>query len=369
MHKKSFRVVNIDYCGSCHGKCATCLLTAEERANDLPFFNRESLIRAFVKAVEGVAPSENFVLGFGRGNTLSLPEFTIDDIARGVRFVFANIEADQFTVEVSTSLVGKLDQQIVRAKAITRAIDEAAPDAEVRFVIVVDPQRIDNEAYWRNITGFLDEMAAWRGAGDGSGDALAINISSAIMPDLDTLYRRIGKYRSPVNIIWIGESDLANQTDPATHAAALEAWLTDFYEMMKESSMDASLVERTDIALHNRSFLNSMDDCQQYIAEHGKTVTFISPEGVVMKGGAVPLGDLDPLRYPSFFGNNAVVSNVSHDLFDFLRMAPCRGCQHTKACIASGMYKFALMNSKHISDGQQCPSLMRGVFDKATMYV
>lgn len=368
IEKAPFRAVVIDYCGSCHGKCLTCLLSEDERQMEMPFFTRASLAGPLRKATEALPPMGTFALAFGRANTLQLPEFTIDDIAVSAGVVASHVQCDELIIEVSTSLIGKIDEQIARAMAISKAIVREAPEAHVRFLIVIDPQRIGNDAYWRNIHTFMEEMAAWRGGGDGSGDVMILNVSARVLPDVDQLISRIARYKSTFNVIWIGESDLPASNEAGQMAAALEQWFGDFYRAAKVNEIDSSLVTRADIAMQMAGSIPALSDCEKLIAMHGEVITFIAPDGRLMKGGANPIGDMDPLRYPTLFGHNEVVTNVSRDLFEFLRHPACRACEHTRACIASGVYKFALMNASKLPP-EQCPSLMHCVFDQSSMCV
>lgn len=359
-------IVNIDYCGYCNGKCLTCLLSEEERSLSYPFLVKEKLSSSLKKAVLSLDDrSRDTVIGFGRGNILSLEEKYFFEMADSVFELLEELGPNVKIIEVSTSLIGKIDDQIKKAKKLCDIFPEKT---DVKFVVVIDTQNINKENYWSNIEKFFKEMSDFRGGGDDSEDVLSINISSRSLPSVETLIDKIKWVKSSVNIIWIGETDFIGCESKEETAEILEVWFRDFYLQAKENGKDSSLAYRVENALQYGNKITGIQEAKTMIQNHYKRFRFIASDGSVHHALPSIFGDIDPVRYKDFYTKTESFDAndfVLKDTLEFMRIKACRECEFAFSCISSGMYKIAVMNKKLSAHGKICPSLIKKTFEEA----
>ena len=185
-----YLIVATDYATTCSGTCPTCVLTAMERRRSYPATTPEKIISGLEAAAIEYGRVGTLALGIGRANVLDLPESSIDEIGRIVKGAAACFECDELVVEVTTSLVGNIDRQIARARAILEA--SAQWGCDVRFVVVTNTA-LHSEKYWRNVDLFYRAMSDLRGGmhSEESGDIIQLALAADSLPDPRELAARM----------------------------------------------------------------------------------------------------------------------------------------------------------------------------------
>ena len=64
-------IINLDYCGTCHGTCSGCLLSTEEKDSTESFLTLEKISHCFAEISKPLNYVEQLAIGIGRGNAHS----------------------------------------------------------------------------------------------------------------------------------------------------------------------------------------------------------------------------------------------------------------------------------------------------------
>ena len=341
-------IINLDYAGRCAGACPVCALSAEERTSSRVFLNPITIDRGFAEiARAGQTHVQNFVLGIGRGNMLDLGEDIAPKLSKIAENASHYFDYDHGLVEISTSLMGKIDQQIERAEHIMEYFQSADHGLDPRFVVVANAANI-SERYWAHLKQFFDHMTALRGHGDGSGDILLLNLSLGDLPDIDTIMNYIGHYKFPVNVSWAPMLDPAADK-PETYNQ-LEQWLTYWYDNVLERGMDGSLVARIEDGMSHQA--EDINGIHEQLKGHGSMLYFMAQDGSVHYGFSSVSADMDPIRFASGVSastTKTMVREPSEEIAELMRWPACRGCEYVNACVTSGAYKSALLSSQRLA--------------------
>ncbi len=357
-------IVNLDYAGRCAGSCPVCALSAEERASTRPFLNPLTVENAFREITTlGHTSCRDLVLGVGRGNMLDLGDGVVEQLNAIAASAAGAFSFDRGLIEIATSVMGRLPDQIARAERIVSGFREADHNLDARFVVVANAAN-ESASYWQHICSFIDHMLGLRGGGDGDGDILLLNLSLGQLPDIPKLMEHVGKYGFPVNVTWAPSLDPA-AANPDTYLA-LEDWLAEWYVALRSRGMDSSLVARTaDAMTHTQS---DMDSLQTQLEGHGNMLLFVDGQGQIHYGFSAVSADMDPVRFASGAvrqqqGQQKMVRSPGEELGNLMRWPACRSCPHVQACVVSGAYKSALLSIERLArDKRICPSGMRSVF-------
>lgn len=357
-------IINYEYCGTCRGHCTTCALTTEERATATPFLDAAQMHTALIYAASQHPQPSMLALGIGRADVLALadqPPQAVRDILVRAADLFSGVP---IIAEVATSLVGgKLDTYVRRARDWSATLGHAAPPVTVRFAIMANLE-LHSASYWRNVRGFLDQLAEWRGGADGSGDILNLNISASRLPGVADVIRRLDGIRSPINVLW----NPVAQPDIRRHLDLLGLWLAEFYQAAQSAGMDCNLINLCDLPTP------SAQEAIAQIADHPATLISMDRHGQVGEGLFTILGDMDPGRSVGMATHTPVlrrdrpaqvVSDARRESARLLRHRTCRACPHLGRCIQTGGFKLAQVVLQRDPDILGCPTALRPMFDAA----
>lgn len=362
--RQKILVVNVDYVGSCSGSCPVCALSDEERASTRPFLTPGQVQNVFRQIHQrGYVLCEDLVLAMGRGNMLDVG----DDIIEQLNAVAADavnwFSFERGLMEISTSLMGKLSEQIERAERIIERFRQADHGIQPRFTIVANAANT-SPSYWRHLRQFTDHMAAVRGNRDGDGDILLINLSLGHLPPVDKLIEYLDGYRSPINLTWAPMLDAAGDKPEAYEE--LENWLAAWYAAASASDLDSSLVNRTRECMAFDAM--DTDELKLHMMSHGNKLLYVDSSGMLHHGFTSICADMDPVRFQQVpvqdqNGSMRMIASPDQELAELLKFSACRGCAHLKSCVVSGSYKIALLNDQRLPRrSHACPSGMRSVF-------
>lgn len=363
-------IVNIDYSGRCAGACPVCALSTAERDSATAFLTSEPVAAAFGDlAKRGHHRMETLVIGVGRGNMLALGDGIADDLVRIAQAAEQSFSFDKGLMEISTSVMGRLEDQIARADHVLDAFDRAQMRMDARFVVVANAAQ-DSDNYWRHLDAFLTHLTHRRGGPDqdGSGDVLVLNLALDRLPDIDVLIGRIGHYRFPVNVTWAPTLDPAAR-DPA-RLYAFEHWLASWHHAMCDHGMDGSLVTRAAEGWRHRH--SDRETLLAQLGGNGAVLMFIDKQGGVHQGFSSVSADMDPVRFASGIGDAAggglrMMVSPEQELARLLRWPACRGCDQLAGCVISGAHKSALLTISGLTpDAGLCPSGMRQLLAEFT---
>lgn len=367
-------ILNIDYTGNCIGSCPGCVLSKSERKDNRPFLTPSQI----EVAMEDIAPNYGKIglmaIGLGRGNTLTLDEEIVTtDILKIAKTASRLFDFEEGCFEMSTSLLGKVDDQIRRAKNMVDFFEESQTGFDPRFVIVANPA-LKSPKYWDKIDEFLTSLNDYRGNKDGSSDILIFNLAADALPDLNWLEDFVSNYHFPVNIIWAPGYDKA--LSDANGIKNLSDWLIGFYDIAKRLDLDNNLINR----IRSTAHFSDMDipSITSHLEGSSKSLLFISRDGNWHEGLFSVLGDLDPVRFdpkPNKLATNddnphkKLVAIPKKEMSDLLRIKTCRSCPYLRQCVASGAYKgglLALNNlPKNFSKSTDiCPAAIRPLFER-----
>ena len=105
-------IINTEYFLQCHGHCTGCFLTQEERDSNNTY---KDIVFNGLKDLNSKYRDEYFehlVIGFGRGNILNLPLSNLEELLEIMSWCENEFNYKKLTFEVSTSFIGKFNQQI-----------------------------------------------------------------------------------------------------------------------------------------------------------------------------------------------------------------------------------------------------------------
>ncbi|MTH97606.1 hypothetical protein [Roseibium sp. RKSG952] len=355
-----YLIVTNDYATSCAGTCPTCVLSKDERAIKTPFTRAENIIKGLNAAGDNYGEIGTLALGIGRANVLMLPKESVGDIRA---IMAAGRNAFNFRdgiTEITTSLIGKIDPQIERAKKLLDTADNEAFDA--RFVVVANTA-LSSEKYWVNLNTFLRAMEAHRGGSniDGNGDILQLALASETLPDVHELVDRVSEYKFAVNLTWAPFYDAGIEDE--ARLEELGNWIAEFYRLTSERGLDSSLVNRTDmaIAIDEEPFTHSLARA----AESERAVVYIDQDGSWHNGYFTVLAEMDPIRFDPLAAEES--PNSFRRVIFLLKNPACHGCPFHTACISSGAERIGTMAlRKHPRGTHTCPSGMRRTFEVAS---
>mgnify|MGYP007051636469 CR=1 FL=1 len=358
-----YLIVATDYATTCSGTCPTCVLTSVERRRSYPASTPEAIIKGLKAAAASYGRLGTLALGIGRANVLDLPETSIEEIGRIVAGAAECFTHEELVVEVSTSLVGKIDRQVARAKEIIEA--SRRWNCDVRFVVVTNTA-LHSEKYWRNVDTFYGVMAETRGGRqtEGSGDIIQLALAVDSLPDPAELAGRISSCRSPLNITWNPAFD-RGLSHPES-LPRLEAWMAEWYRLTSGAGMDSSLVNRIRQTLPMADA--GMADAVAHANESSRAIVYISPDGSWHNGLFTVLAEIDPVRFDPEGAGSAIAGTDPRALRRFLTNPACAACEFSNACIASGSHRIGMIALRRFPGGtDHCPSGLRSAFASASM--
>lgn len=356
-----YLIVATDYATTCSGTCPTCVLAREERLRPAAATTPELILSGMRSAAETYGDVGTLAVGIGRANVLDLPEGSVEEIGRVARGAQGMFGQEDTLLEVSTSLVGKLDRQTDRALRILEA--SADWKADVRFVVVANTA-LHSDKYWSNVESFLSRVEASRGKSDedGNGDILQLALALDSLPDPDELAGRVSYQKAPMNLTWAPAFDRGLKDEDALRR--LGEWIVRWWDLTAAGDMDSSLVNRV------RQSMRMMDSGLRDAADHARqssaAVIYVTPQGGWHNGLFTVLAEMDPVRFDPEAEGGPMSSTTPRELRRLLANPACGDCPFVNACVASGSHRVGLMALRRFPDGTSaCPSGLRGAFEAA----
>jgi hypothetical protein len=328
-------LLNLDFCGTCHGQCLGCLLTPEERTVPEAFLTFEQVLPLMQQLAPEHQQPDYAALAFGRGNTLALSDATWQDIERISTAFLSIFKPKKHTIECSTGLVGKIQPLIAQAK---KRVEQFGPD--LRFVVAANSD-LHSNAYWDNVDQFFQEMMAFRGGKttENSGDVLVLNLVADRLPDLSTLLPRLSNYPFPVNVAWLPPTQNADLVQVAE-------WIKEFSIYAEKNQWDSNLKR----FYFNRSNPTLAESLEQLSANF-QNFWWIEKTGRLAPGLFTPMGDVDLTRLNEKTKSNFQFKNSMDVYKQFKKRAACAACPRFNSCLAEGTAALALFASNALN----CP--------------
>ncbi len=356
-----YLIVAMDYATTCAGTCPTCVLskterTATNRATSLDAI--EAGMKASAAQYEGAGV---VAVTIGRANVLALPEGSVGEIVEIMRYARKHYRSDHLIAEISTSLIGKIDQQIDRAKAITAALD--AEGFESRFVVVANTA-LHSEKYWANLDRFLSEMEEARGgrAARGNGDILQLALAIESLPEVGELCRRLSGYGFPINLAWAPGHDAGSRDEERLRR--LTIWLAAFYDEAIRLDLDASIVFRIDNAV--RRSIADVIEAASHAERSSEAIVYIGQDGNWHNGLFTALAEMDPVRFDPAAEGRTMTGITVKELRKIITNPACRSCPYIGPCVSAGGHKIGLITLRNHDKGTAvCPSGLKNSFERS----
>ena len=337
-------IINTEYFLQCAGSCAGCFLTEDERNSSNVNINKigsviVNLVKEFVENGKG---KDFFVVGLGRGNNLQLPKNEIETLGLFIKDLENIIQSDEVVFEVSTSLIGKLDAQIEKAKLLLRY------SRNIYFNIVVNSE-ITSKQFWKNVKQFHQELTQYRqdlGFKDKTGDILVLNVNPAALPDLEAIREFKENIYSPINISIF---PFEKQTDVTIEMMeALKSWTIGVSEILKECDFNIkNQLSMIDFRLE------TFKECLEHINKTKNTYIFVDKGGNVSLGQPSIMGEVD---YPRLLEKYKLDIDVKNAFSQMQKNTPCSRCEYQKECLITGAYLNMLVNKNIVKKTNHCPS-------------
>lgn len=345
MAMKNQLIINTEYFLSCAGSCAGCFLSEDERNSSNVNASQiiEPLYAEVKKAVAAGRGKEFFVVGFGRGNNLVLPDSEIERLGGYLQTLDKMIISDEIVYEVSTSLIGKIDSQIEKAKKLM------SYSKNVYFNMVINSE-ITSKTFWKNIRTFHSALSDYReslGFTDKMGDILVLNINPAFLPSIQDIDEFAKGIKSPLNISFFPLDETYIRVKP------------ELFKNMQDWAIEASKVLKDyDLNVKNllSQFKNQLKNLPDTMANMEKTrdiYLFIHKDGQITRGQPSSMGEVD---YPRLIEKFKIDPDMKKAFMQMQKTTPCNFCKFQKECLVTGVYVNMLANSKKIKNSEHCLS-------------
>lgn len=346
-------IINTEYFLQCHGHCTGCFLTQEERDSSNTYkdivFNGLKILNSKYKS-EYV---EHLVIGFGRGNILNLPLSNLDELLEIMFWCENEFNYKKLTFEVSTSLIGKLSQQIEKAIYLLSKNDH------IFFNIVVNSE-ITSKAFWENLKQFYEATSNYRikekGWETDWGDIIVLNVNPLKLPDLDFIEEFTKDYHSPVNIS-IFPFDYQDKVN-SNNIEQVNQWSKNLWQKLHKKDLNIKNYLEN---LNKIDIGESLNDILEYQSHTEKSYYFIDKKGLITNGSLSIMGEVDKLRLLDKFNLNL---NMNEAYREMQKNKTCMFCEYQKECLLSGAYlNFMANKQKNIHSG--CLSGYQELFELA----
>jgi hypothetical protein len=356
-----YLIVAMDYATTCAGICPTCVLSKVERAVSTPASTLAAIEAGMKSSGAAYEKAGTLAVTIGRANVLALPETSIDEIVTIMRFARENYRFDHILAEISTSLIGKIDLQIERAKRITQALN--AEGIESRFVVVANTA-LHSDKYWANLDRFLTEMEDLRGGREEqkNGDILQLALAIDSLPEPEELVARFSGYGFPINLAWAPSHDCGAQDIEGL--ARLEDWLAQFYDLSIRFGLDSSIVFRIDNAV--RRNITDLMEAVKNAERSSEAVVYIDQDGNWHNGLFTALAEMDPVRFDRLAEGRTMAGTSAREIRKIITNPACSSCPYIGPCVSAGGHKIGLIALRNHNGGTTvCPSGLRKTFERS----
>lgn len=349
-------IINSEYFLQCFGHCSGCFLSDVERQSKSIYQDsvKEGLITLHEKYKNICI--EHLVIGFGRGNILNLEKENLDILLLMIHWCKENFQYKKLTIEISTSLIGKLEKQIENACYLL------SKSQHIFFNIVINSE-ITSSVFWHNLQQFYQHTSQYRiehfGWKEDWGDIIVLNVNPQKLPDIKFLKEFTKDYQSPINIsifpfdkkIEISEEDIKK----------VNAWSIEMWEALHDK--DLNIRNYLD-NLKNIDIENSFNDYQEYQDTTEKSYYFIDKNGVITNGSLSIMGEVDKIR---LLDKYQLKLDLEQAYITMQKNKVCVVCEYQKECMLSGAYLNLLANSQQIKASKTCLSGYQQLFELASV--
>lgn len=339
-------IINAELFFQCHGNCSGCFLTSEERLEENTYLNK--IRNPILSLLKTNKQNSAIILGFGRGNLLNLTYESLNDLLLFIENCESYIN-NNIIYEISSSLIGKIDIQIEKAKYLI------SKNKNIYFNIVINSE-ITSSNFWNNWELFYTEISNVRkswGLLDNFGDILVLNINPKMLPDLKFIEKHIKNKGSPFNISLFPFSDsIINNED----LLILNNWAKELWN--KFNKKDLNIKNYLNL-LKNINIDNNINDIKSYHEKNINSYYFIDKSGKIIDGSLSIMGEVDYIRLKQKYNINP---NLENTIRKMQKTTPCNICEYQKECLLSGAYLTMLQNSTKIKNAKYCLNGYQEIF-------
>ena len=273
-------IINTEFFLECHGSCSGCFLTSNERITKATnYLNIFEELKNISKDYAGV----NFghlVIGFGRGNLLSMSENQLIDLLNLMVWCENNFSYEEITFEVSTSLIGKIDAQIIVANFLI------SKNRHIYFNIVINSE-IVSKNFWSNLSLFYSATSNVRkswGMVEDWGDIVVLNVNPEKLPELGFIKEFVKDHRSPINISVFPY----DKSITLSSLQNLDAWATELWDILREKDFN---VKNYFEVFYSFDFPYHISEVLKYHRESEGRYIFVDKDGKRTKGMPSIMGE------------------------------------------------------------------------------
>lgn len=342
-------ILNCEVFLQCHGHCSGCFLTEIERAEENTYLDKVELPILELLA-QNKDSFSHYVIGFGRGNLLSMSEQSLNKLLELMKKCEDVISKELITYEVSTSLIGKLDKQIDVAHYLL------SNNKSIYFNVVINSE-ITSRKFWENWDAFYSSNVKVReswGLTDYTGDILVLNVNPRILPDISLIENYFANKPSPINIsLFPFDGGLVSQEELNN----LNNWSREMFQRLSH----------LDLNVHNymEAFksINIGYSLEETLGYHNKTVgsyLFVDKDGLIVSGASSIMGEVDYVRLLNKYSTDIEPSKA---IIKMQKNKTCVDCEHQQKCLLTGAYLNMMHNSKRAVGVKGCLSGYQGIFD------
>lgn len=342
-------IINAELFLQCHGHCAGCFLTPEERVEENTHLNK--IKEPILSLLKENRDYSSLILGFGRGNLLNLSYSALDELLDFMK-VCEKLIVKDILYEVSTSLIGKIEPQIEKALYLIEK------NKNIYFNTVINSE-ITSPNFWKNwekiYTATAEKRKSW-GWDDNFGDILVLNINPKLLPNLDFIEKHIQGKGSPFNISLFPfvDKEITNED-----LLKLNNWSKELWLRFKNNDLN---IKNYLTLLNGINVESNITDILEYHEKNVNSYFFIDKDGVIVDGSLSIMGEVDYFRLKNKFSINPDIKNA----FKLMqKIKPCQTCLYQKECILSGAYLNMVNNSEKIQNSKYCLSGYQPIFELA----
>jgi hypothetical protein len=346
-------IINTEFFLQCYGNCVGCFLTEiEKKEQDTNLIKVKSGLSQLAKDYKNTN-IEHLVIGFGRGNLLNLDVKNLDNLLELIGWCESNFNYKDITFEISTSLIGKLENQIEKAIYLLNG------NSNIFFNIVINSE-ITSMQFWKNLNIFYQETSKFRinkyEFTEDYGDIIVLNVNPNNLPNIDFIYDFTTEYGSPLNIS-IFPFEL--QDTNINQLQNVIDWSSELWEKLKYKDLNIKNY------LNNLKEINIGESIQEILNYQNiteKSYYFIDKNGLITNGSLSIMGEVDKLRLLTKY-------NIKLDILTAYKAMQknnvCAICEYQKECLLSGAYLNMLANKIQIKDNIVCLSGYQKLFELA----
>ncbi|NCQ51649.1 hypothetical protein GW796_07100 [archaeon] len=341
-------IINAEFFLQCHGHCAGCFLTQEERLESNTHI--QNIKEPILNLLRDTSQYSHVIMGFGRGNLLNLSIDSLNELLDLMSECEKLVPKEKITYEVSSSLIGKIDDQIIKATYLL------SKNRNIYFNVVINSE-ITSTNFGKNWDKFYDATSNVRkswGYTDNFGDILVLNINPKVLPDFDFIENYIANKGSPFNISMFPFIDKEITED---ELIKLNDWAKSLWLKFKDKDLN---IKNYLNSLKSIDIGTQLSDIVNYHKNNKKAYFFIDKDGNVVPGSLSIMGEVDYVRLLNKFNTEV---DIKKAILLMQKVKPCNTCSYQKECILSGAYLNMINNSKKIKNSKQCLSGYQSIFE------